>query len=153
MNMTDRGEETRRRIEEFIRANPGVNKLDLQQSVGIGWGTAIYNVDVLKRRGEIKAVKDRGHVRLFDSNLSDEEVKFFCAMKDAHAENIIGKLDETGRVQAYDVADELGVSRKAIRRTMLNMNKAGMLHRHGTSRVFFSLTERAKRFVRRKDRA
>ena len=150
MITTQRGEETRRRLMEYIQENPGVNKLELQKGTGIGWGTTMYNVDILERKGRLQSFKDRGHVRLFDIELDEEEMKFFCALKDKHADGIIAQLNEDGTVQAYDVADDLGVSRKVIRRTMLNMAKHGLLDRQGKAKVYFSLSDQAKRFFRKR---
>ncbi len=147
MNSTERGDETRRRMLDFIHDNPGASKLELQDAVGMGWGTMIYNVDVLENLGRIQTYKDRGHVRLFDVDLSEEEVQFFCALRSKHSETIVARLSDEGRVQAYEVADDLGVSRKVIRRTMANMQRHGLLEREGRANVYYTLSDRARKFL------
>lgn len=146
---TQRGEETRQQMMDIIRHHPGVNKLELQKAVGLGWGTIVYNVDILVSRGRVQTFRDRGHVRLFDAGLPPEDVPYFCALRSKHSDRVIARMRDEGRVQAYEVADDLGVSRKVIRRTLENMQRHGLLERAGRARKHYSFTEAATQFLHR----
>lgn len=67
MTRLGRGDATRQRILDAIQEQPGLNKLQVQQELGIGWGTTIYNLEVLADQGLVRFVQDRGHVRIFDA--------------------------------------------------------------------------------------
>jgi predicted transcriptional regulator len=136
-------------MHEHIQSNPGVNKIELHRRVGIGWGTMIYNVDVLTELGKIKTFDDRGNVRLFDSFVTRDEMQFFASVRMKHSDSIIATLSEQGQIQAYKIADDIGVSRKVVRRTIGYMHKHGFLERTGQVKPQYSLTEKAKNFLSR----
>lgn len=133
---------------EYIADHPGANKLEVQDGVGLGWGTTLYNLAILEEEGKLQMRSDRGHVRLFEAGMPAEQVRFYCGMLNAHSEQIVAQIDEHGNTQAMQIAKQLGLSQKVIRRTLIHMHGHGILERQGVRRVIYRLPRQAKEFLK-----
>ncbi len=125
---TRNGRETRKRIVEAVRENPGVNKSDLARMLGHSWGTMSHHIQSLARRGDLRPFRDGRELLLFPPDIPGSRLRQLAAMQGDVPVEILQHLTRSER-GIQELCTLLGRSRKVVRRTLQDMDDAGLVGR------------------------
>lgn len=124
-----RGDETRDRLLEVIQDVPGINKLELCQRTGLGWGTVFRHVKILEERGDLEVLRDGRATQIFPAAVPPEQRRWLTALHDDEAEALLEEIQKRGEGRTQELAGDLGISRKVVRRHLSVLCDAGLLRR------------------------
>ena len=147
MSPTPQGDETRRRIMDAVRNNPGIHKKEIRGAVGMGWGTIEYQVVALRKAKLLQLHNYRGETNCFDIGVPEEEVRWFQGLRVRHAREIIRVLDKEGELRAHVIADGLEKSRKIIRNSLKHMHNRTLVSKRGGRNALYGLPRRARAWL------
>ncbi len=122
------GRETRRRIVEAVRKNPGVNKSDLARKLGHSWGTMSHHIQSLSRRGELRPFRDGRELLLFPPDIPGSQLRQLAALQGEAPVAILGFLRRNER-GIQELCTLVGKSRKVVRKILHDMDEAGLVAR------------------------
>lgn len=125
---TRNGRETRARIMEAVRRDPGVNKSDLARRLGHSWGTMSHHVQRLTRQGQVRAFRDGRSLLLYPADIPGSHLRQLAALQGEVPVKIMGLLSECER-GIQELVGLVGSSRKVVRRTLQHMDEAGLVGR------------------------
>ncbi|MBI2077273.1 MAG: helix-turn-helix domain-containing protein [Euryarchaeota archaeon] len=117
----------RRTILATIAASPGTSISELRTSLGAGWGTVQHHLRLLVEARLVRAVTEGRCRRLFPAEAPAEQSYRIALLRRARilelAKAVVGA---PGRIQR-ELARELGMSRKMIRRSVDLLVDAGLI--------------------------
>ncbi|HLE46889.1 MAG TPA: winged helix-turn-helix transcriptional regulator, partial [Candidatus Thermoplasmatota archaeon] len=118
----------RHAILATIAKNPGTSISELRKVLGVGWGTVQHHLRLLVAAGFIRTVTEGRCRRLFPAEAPAEQSYRVALLRRARilelAKAVIGA---PGRIQR-ELARELGMSRKTMRRSVDLLVDAGLIH-------------------------
>ena len=140
--------ETRDRVLDLVRSEPGVSKSEIARRLGIGWGTVGYHLHRLQKHRLLR-IHDTGYRTLVVPSMHGEEAaSVFAALREPVNQDLLQSVHEAGDAGLMELADEHGLSRKVVRRRLGQLMQAGLLERQAGHRGRFMLQPRALRDLR-----
>lgn len=124
-----RGDETRNRLMEVIQGEPGINKMTLCERTGLAWGTVFRHIKLLEERGVLEVRRDGRETQLFPVTVPIEQRRWLAVLRDDEASALFSAVRERGEARIQELAGELGMSRKVVRRYLRTLCDAGLLRR------------------------
>lgn len=122
------GHETRERILDAVRRDPGVNKSDLARRLGHSWGTMSHHIQRLTRQGQVRAFRDGRSLLLYPADVPVSHLRQLAALQGEVPVKIMDLLAK-GERGIQELADLLEASRKSVRRALQHMDEAGLVGR------------------------
>lgn len=133
---------TRERIYQVIVAEPGLNLSRIVQDLDIGWGTAAYHVQILKRQGRVKELRFLNRVCFFPSENQEEGKQLQTVLlRQPNYRGVMDVLAATPGLSQREVASRTGHARQYISRLVAKMERANLLRAEPsrTGRRYFPL--------------
>lgn len=121
------GDETRERICEAVRRQPGIHKSALKEELGLGWGTIVYQLQVLCERGVLRTWSRGRHVHVFPANFAPDRLRWLSALYNAPAAAIITRLAAMPGQSVQVLARTIGVSTRVLRRHIAVLRDEGIV--------------------------
>lgn len=119
--------ETRQRIFEHVRSNPGVHFNAIVREVGVATGQAQYHLRKLVRRGDLEDESLFGRTHYFSPEYDDWERRTLALLRRETAREIVTVALRDGTVRATDVTAELDVARSTVSWHLSNLESAGVV--------------------------
>lgn len=126
-----RGDETRERLLAIIQGEPGINKMDLCEKTGLAWGTVFRHIKLLEERGELEVRRAGREAQLFPATVPLEQRRWLAVLRDDDASALFSAVRERGEARTHELAGELDMSRKVVRRYLRMLCRAGLLRQSG----------------------
>jgi len=118
---------TRQRVLDRIAREPGIHKSALQRDLGLGWGTISYHLEGLRRAGLVKSLTRGRQVRIFPAGVPESQMRWLAALREDVPQGIVGRLAQDPGTGLGELAADLGVSRRLIRRHLTSLAEDGIV--------------------------
>lgn len=119
---------TRERIYEAIVAEPGLNLSRIVDRLDIGWGTAAYHVQILKRQTRVRELRFLNRVCFFPSENPDEAKQLQTVLlRQPNYREVMDVVEAQPGLSQREVAGRTGHARQYISRLVAKMERAGLL--------------------------
>ena len=150
--MTERGELARRRIEERVRADPGVHFNALVRGLDMAPGQVQYHLGRLL--GERVVAEDcYGRTHYYPPSFDAWERRALALLRRETSADVVAALLESGETPATEVADRVGIARSTLSWHAERLVGAGLVveERDPRGRVVLGVAhpERTARLLRR----
>jgi predicted transcriptional regulator len=86
------------RIKLLIFTLPGVHMRQIQRILGLSFSSVRYNVDSLKRNGEVLAWNESGRSRLFPPAVSEREKVVYSHLRSRISRKVLRAIAQDGRL-------------------------------------------------------
>jgi len=108
--------DTRARIYEYIRLNPGIHLRGLSAEMGMKMGTLRYHLNVLRHTHKIAVSEDPASVRFFENSgtYSSEEQQIHKHLRNETTRKILTVLLNHPVATRQEIADAVGVSGPSV---------------------------------------
>jgi MarR family protein len=119
---------TRERIYQAIIAEPGLNLSRIVERLDIGWGTAAYHVQILKRQTRVRELRFLNRVCFFPSENPDEAKQLQTVLlRQPNYREVMTVVEAEPGLSQREVAGKTGHARQYISRLVAKMERAGLL--------------------------
>ncbi len=142
---------TRDRIIAFVRENPGAAKIEVCQSLEVGWGTTTHHLYRLERDGQVAIRRHRGRVALFVSEVPERIRESLATLRDPETRSLLDHLQASGDASLGDLVEQTHLSRRVVSRHLGALTEVGLVEKRGFHRPLYR-TGQAIRDMRRKMR-
>lgn len=121
--------ETRRRIFEMIRDNPGIRFTEISRAAGIKPGSLRYHLGILTLAGKISGITRDGSPGYFENNnrFSELEKSVLKHMKNPTSQKIFRLLILQREMSRAGIAEEIGISRPSVTWYMHRFRNDGII--------------------------
>ncbi len=131
--------DTRRKVLEHIRKNPGISFRKLAEELNLGIGDLQYHLYKLEKSGEVFSRKMGGRRYLFPKDMEGEYQKMLIALSTETRRKIMLLL-AGGEKNQSELAEELGLTQATVNHHMKELLKLGIVKsRKEGRRVIYSL--------------
>ncbi len=134
------GSQTRHKVWTIIQADPGVHKSDICRLTGLSWGTVSHHISRLHGSGRIRLHRMNNRALLFPLDVPRERWEEMAVLRNPQAVQVLDLLVREPRATVPRLAELLGASAKSIRRTLANLQNAGLIAKRGQVRPQFRVT-------------
>lgn len=128
---------TRDAVSDLIHQRPGITQRTLQDRLGVSWGTVAHHVQCLVDEGRVEAVVSHRRRSLFPPHVPTDLRHRLAVLRQDPVETVHRHLVRAGRSREYEIADVLGLSRRAVRRALHKMHDAGLVERRGQHTAWY----------------
>jgi len=119
---------TRERIYQAIVAEPGLNLSRIVDRLDIGWGTAAYHVQILKRQTRVRELRFLNRVCFFPAENPDETRQLQTVLlRQPNYREVMTVVEAQPGLSQREVAGRTGHARQYISRLVAKMERAGLL--------------------------
>lgn len=122
------GESVRERIREVVEAEPGIHKSSLQRDLGIGWGNLTHHIQILEQQGHLTTLQKGRRVHLFGREVAEDARDLLASLRGG-AMAVAELLSSRDAADVDELAAELGIGRKAVRRHLTGLRDQGLSFR------------------------
>jgi predicted transcriptional regulator len=122
--------ETRERVRDHVRTNPGVHFNALKRDLDIATGQAQYHLRRLCRGGTVDSETLQGRTHYFESDAYDAwERRALSLYRRETTREMVTELLEEGELPAAAVAERLGLARSTVSWHASTLVDAGLLEK------------------------
>jgi predicted transcriptional regulator len=135
--------ETRKRISEHVRSNPGVHFSGIVRDLDIATGQAQYHLRRLDRGGDITEESLFGRTHYYQPTYDEWERQALALLRRETSREMIAMALREGAVLATEAADELDIARSTVSWHLSNLESAGVVETHyaENGRLAFEVVE------------
>ncbi len=126
-----RGNLTREKLMDVIQDQPGINKMALCGATGLAWGTVFRHIKLLEEVGDVQVRREGRETQLFPAEVPHEQLRHLAALRDDSATDLLDVVYARGEVRIQELASDLKMSRKVIRRHLRSLCEAGLVEQSG----------------------
>jgi len=121
--------DTRRKIYDCIRKNPGIHLRGIGKETAITLGTIRYHIDLLRRSHAIAVCEDRGYTHYFENSgtYSASQQKVLKHMRNETTREILAVLAEDRFASRKDIAESLGIAGSTVTWHMKRLEEDGVI--------------------------
>lgn len=134
--------DTRRRIFEYVRTQPGSCIAEIAGSAGVSHSTASYHLDKLLAFSLLTSTIDGNKVRFFvnGGTFTDEERKALSALDNAETRRVLAEILKHPWCYRAELTAILGVSSPTVNWHLERLQDAGLVqeNRSGRNRFLFA---------------
>ncbi len=102
------------RIKLLIASLPGVHLRQIQRILGLSFSSVRYNVDVLKRNGEVLVWSESGRSRLFDPTISERERVLYSHLRNRISRKILRAIAQDGKLTNRQLSKMTGFAKSTL---------------------------------------
>jgi predicted transcriptional regulator len=106
--------ETRRRIYDFVVANPGTHLRAIKDELDMPMGQLEYHLHFLENKGLLDAKEDRYYKRFFPSDMSATDRRVLSAIRQEKPRQIVLFVLQTPGVDHRTIQAELGIGASSL---------------------------------------
>jgi predicted transcriptional regulator len=106
--------ETRRRIYEFVVANPGSHLRAIKEELDMPMGQLEYHLHYLEQRGLLDAKEDRYYKRFFPSEMSATDRRVLSAIRQEKPRQIVLLVLQSPGVDHRSIQEALGIGASSL---------------------------------------
>lgn len=122
--------DTRERIRQHVRTNPGVHFNALKRDLDIATGQAQYHLRRLCRGEEVDSETLQGRTHYFEADVYDAwERRALSLYRRETAREIATTLLEAGKLPAASLAERLGLARSTVSWHASALSEAGLIEK------------------------
>ncbi|WP_298668097.1 winged helix-turn-helix transcriptional regulator [uncultured Methanofollis sp.] len=123
--------DTRCRIYQIIREDPGIRRKDIARITRTNRGTLRYHLAALREAGKIAVEQAAGCCRYYENNgkYSGRERATLSALGNTTRREILENLLQTPGLSRQEIAGRLGISGPAVSRHMDRLQKVGIVEK------------------------
>ncbi len=114
---------------QVIQDQPGINKMALCHETGLAWGTVFRHIKLLEERGDLEVRRDGREAQLFPTAVPVQQRRLLAALREEDASAVYDEVQRRGEARIQELAGELGMSRKVVRRYLRTLCNVGLLRR------------------------
>ncbi|MGB1697353.1 MAG: winged helix-turn-helix transcriptional regulator [Thermoplasmatota archaeon] len=118
---------TQHRLLDAVLKDPGITKSELQEVLGIGWGTTDYHVRALENQRLIQKIRIAPRVHLFDAQTPEQKMAMMAALRLPMSKAFVDAMRYP--VRAQDLVDDTGASRQVVDRHLAHLTRSGVVER------------------------
>jgi hypothetical protein len=119
---------TRERILQLVTAEPGLNLSRIVEQLNIGWGTAAYHVQILKRQSRLKELRFLNRVCFFPAQEAEGPKQLQTVLlRQPNYREVMDVLQASPGLSQREVALKTGHARQYISRLVAKMEQASLL--------------------------
>lgn len=119
---------TRARIYELVRTQPGMNLTQIVRQLDIGWGTAAYHTQILKRQNMVRDLRFLNRVCFFPAVDTPPDVQIrTILLRQPNYLAIVQILRERDGLSQREIALQAGHARQYVSRLLAKMQDAGLI--------------------------
>lgn len=137
------GSDSRTRILDTVKEDPGIHVSMLAQRIGLSWHTTMYHLRLLERRRLVQVDKGDRERRAFPTGVPAAHRAWLAALRVGEAAEVLRLLQQDPRQTIPGLSRRMGYSEKVVRRQMANLSQAGLVHRRGQLRPVYELSRAA----------
>jgi DNA-binding MarR family transcriptional regulator len=120
--------DSRRRIHDFVRRNPGAHLREIARSLELPLGTALYHLDYLSQTDMVVVRRDGRYKRFFVKHMLGRlEKDYVSAFHHAVPRKIVTILLTQGKCTQRELCEAVGVSRSTLSFHVNNLVEKGIL--------------------------
>ncbi|WFN34107.1 winged helix-turn-helix transcriptional regulator [Methanogenium sp. S4BF] len=121
--------DTRRKIFDCIRRNPGIHLRGIGKETDITLGTLRYHIDQLRRSHTIAALEDRGYTHYFENSgtYSASQQTVLKHMRNATTREILAVLAADRFATRKDIAESLDITGSTVTWHMKRLEEDGVI--------------------------
>lgn len=106
--------ETRRRIYEYVVANPGTHLRAIKDELEMPMGQLEYHLHYLEQRGLLDAKEDRYYKRFFPHDMSATDRRVLSAIRQEKPRQIVLLVIQKPGVDHRSIQEELGLGASSL---------------------------------------
>ncbi len=138
--------DTRRRIYETVKKNPGIHLRELQRLTGLAMGQLEYHISLLERVGLIRSQKQGRYRRYFPAD-SEEDPALIGIVRSKVDRAILLFLLGVPQASHEEIARAVGISPSTLTWHMRRLMEAGLVDRKKVGRhTIYALRDRDRTF-------
>ena len=128
--------DTRRKIYECIRTNPGIHMRGIGKKTDITLGTLRYHIGMLQKSHAIATVEDRGYTHYYENSgtYSTEEQQVLKHLQNATTRKILRVLATHPSATRTDIAESVGIAGSTVTWHMKRLAEDGVIDVHSEGR-------------------
>jgi predicted transcriptional regulator len=120
----------RSQLYELVRSEPGIHLSDLVRRSGLGWGAALYHLQVLEKNRVLVAHNEGGFKRYFANGLHHRsEQQRFVALRHEAAKALFEAITTAPGRSGRELAEAVGLSPSTLARASERLEEAGLVKR------------------------
>lgn len=117
----------RTRIRSLIFALPGVHMRQVQRILGLSFSSVRYNVDTLKKSGEIQDWSQSGCSRLFPSEVAESERIVYSHLRNRSSRKILSAFLQKNKLTSSELTKITGYAKSTLSESIHRLLDAGLL--------------------------
>lgn len=127
---TPRMNDTRKRISEHVRSNPGVHFSGIVRDLDVATGQAQYHLRRLVRGGDLDSESLFGRTHYYQPTYDAWERRALALLRRETSRELIALALREETVLATEATDELDVARSTVAWHLSNLEDAGVVETH-----------------------
>jgi predicted transcriptional regulator len=132
---------TRDKILRYIRENPGTYRSKISQEFGLSWGSIVYHVRILQAQGLVHETGARGRLILWANGAGERRAQLAAVLNRRWRTEVLQVVRGNAPLGIQDLSEQLGLSRKIVRRVLEDLMSQGFLTRQPGRRGKFQLSD------------
>ena len=104
----------RSRIKFLISSLPGVHLRQIQRILGLSFSSVRYNVDALKRDGEVLDWNESGRSRLFPPAVTDYEKVVYSHLRNRVSRKVLRAIAREGKLTNRQLSELTGFAKSTL---------------------------------------
>ncbi len=119
--------ETRRRIYDYVVANPGTHLRAIKDELDMPMGQLEYHLDFLKKHDIINSQEDKYYLRFYPSKIDRGEAKILSSLRQEKPRRIVMHLIERPGTTHRQLMEEFGFKASTLSMYLKDMTGKGIL--------------------------
>lgn len=104
----------RSRVKLLISSLPGVHMRQIQRILGLSFSSVRYNVDALKRGGEVLDCNERGRSRLFPPAVTGYEKVVYSHLRSRTSRKVLRAIAREGKLTNRQLSEMTGFAKSTV---------------------------------------
>lgn len=125
-------QETRGRITEHLRAEPGASPQEIRRSLDLAWGTVVYHLDRLERAGLVVSTRRGGRRRYWCEGMVDRrDRKHLVLLRSPTTRRVALLVAQEPGIRPSALSDSLGIGRPTASKHLKRLVDDGLVESQG----------------------
>ena len=119
--------ETRQRIFDVVRKNPGFSAREIQREAKLGWGETAYHLDRMAEAEVLRRERAPNRDFYFASEVTWDDRRYLVFLRGVATRSILLALIENPELSPADLADRLELARSTVYFHLTRLVQGGLL--------------------------
>lgn len=139
--------ETRSHVDAFIDAHPGASIHEVQEAVGVAWGTAVYHLSRMERHGHMVSMRDGNHRRYWKAGTKDAMRREAMAiLRTDTARKLARAVQAHPGIKQKELCEKVGIRNPVASKYLKRLHEQKLIRQEpqGRYRCYFPTSTMAK---------